>query len=205
MRYQWKGRISKLKSYLLLTFLSGGISWPRIQEANFQWEPSFGAFIDPSPWSIILIFYLILSFPLINWKLFNASTKQSPCGNWHSDFWVFTTWTFDTLAKPLTNFWCRCRGLYFSYLVAIHFQFVSTNSSLVFILQFLIIIFLLPSFSSIICTIVLVFLYVRRTTIEDLAPLNPKMKATCRHKNAARKRREQEIQGSSQPSPPPSL
>ena len=44
-----------------------------------------------------------------------------------------------------------------------------------------------------------------RTTIEDLASLNPEIDATCRHNNAARKRREQEIQGSSQHSPPPSL
>ena len=43
-----------------------------------------------------------------------------------------------------------------------------------------------------------------RTAIEDLTPLNSEIEATCRHSNAARKRREQEIQGSSQPSPPPS-
>ena len=48
-----------------------------------------------------IFFYLILSFPLINWKLSNTNTKQSPYGNRHSDFRVFTTWTFGTLAKWL--------------------------------------------------------------------------------------------------------
>ena len=43
-----------------------------------------------------------------------------------------------------------------------------------------------------------------KIAIEDLAPLNPEIEVTWRHNNAARKRREQEIQGSSQPSPPPS-
>ena len=40
-----------------------------------------------------------------------------------------------------------------------------------------------------------------RTTTEDLAPLNLEIEATCRHNNASRRRREQEIQGSIQPSP----
>ena len=44
-----------------------------------------------------------------------------------------------------------------------------------------------------------------RTAIEDLAPLKLEIEATSRRKNDARRRREQEIQGSSQPSPPPSL
>jgi len=43
-----------------------------------------------------------------------------------------------------------------------------------------------------------------RTTTEDLVPLNPKIEATCRRNNTVRRRREQEIQWSSQPSPPPS-
>jgi len=43
-----------------------------------------------------------------------------------------------------------------------------------------------------------------RTATEDLAPLNPEIEATCRCNNAARQRRWQEIQGSSQPSLPPS-
>jgi len=41
-----------------------------------------------------------------------------------------------------------------------------------------------------------------RTTTKDLAPLNPEIEATCKRNNAPRRRREQEIQGSSQPSPP---
>ena len=65
---------------------------------------------------------------LKNWKLYNKSTKQNPCRNQHSYFRVFTTWTFGTLAKPLISFWHRCRRLCSSYLVAIHFQFVSINS-----------------------------------------------------------------------------
>jgi len=43
-----------------------------------------------------------------------------------------------------------------------------------------------------------------RTTTKDLAPLNSEIEATCRHNNTARRRREQEIQGSNQPSPLPS-
>ena len=43
-----------------------------------------------------------------------------------------------------------------------------------------------------------------RTTTEDLALLNLKVEVTCRRNNAIRRRREQEIQGSSQLSPPPS-
>lgn len=77
MRYQWKGRISKLKSYLLLTFLSGGISWPRIQEANFQWEPSFGAFIDPSPWPVILVLIPCLALRRL-WPSWPRTKAHSP-------------------------------------------------------------------------------------------------------------------------------
>jgi len=43
-----------------------------------------------------------------------------------------------------------------------------------------------------------------RIATEDLSPLNPEIEATCKCNNAARQRGEQEIQGSSQPSPPPS-
>ena len=43
-----------------------------------------------------------------------------------------------------------------------------------------------------------------RTAAEDLAPINLEIEATCRHNNAPRKRREQEVQGRSQTSPPPS-
>ena len=43
-----------------------------------------------------------------------------------------------------------------------------------------------------------------RTATGDLALLNPKIEATFRRNNAARRRREQEIQGSNQPLPPPS-
>ena len=60
---------------------------------------------------------------------------------------------FGTLAKWLTSFWCRCWGLCSSYLVAIHFQFVGINSFILyFTILILFIIFLLHSFSSIICT-----------------------------------------------------
>ena len=81
-----------------------------------------------------LMFYLISSFPLINWKLSNASTKQSPCENRHSDFESLLLRHFGTLTKRSTSFWRCCQGLYFSYLVAIHFQFVRINF---FILYFL--------------------------------------------------------------------
>ena len=43
-----------------------------------------------------------------------------------------------------------------------------------------------------------------RTAAEDLAPLTPKNEATCRRNNAVRKKKEKEIQGSIQLSPPPS-
>jgi len=43
-----------------------------------------------------------------------------------------------------------------------------------------------------------------RTAVGDLALINLEIEATCRRNNAARKRREQEAQGSSQTSSPPS-
>ena len=43
-----------------------------------------------------------------------------------------------------------------------------------------------------------------RTASGDVVPINLEIEATCRRNNAARRRREQDIEGSSYTSPPPS-